>query len=155
MESDERFRLVFFFLGLLVLLYRFLNGARRFVDHRLNRLGSHFSGWGRSCLNHFSNNRCRLGSDSCFSWSRRSSQFSFLLQTLGFTLATTHFTRVVRRTATWRQGAGRSSFDYRSRCFGNDRSFYCWCFNHRRWSRFCSSNHRFGNHGFSHLGFSG
>ncbi|EJM65316.1 hypothetical protein PMI31_05741, partial [Pseudomonas sp. GM55] len=31
-----------FFLGLLVLLYCFLNGAWCFMDHRLDRLGSHF-----------------------------------------------------------------------------------------------------------------
>jgi hypothetical protein len=133
---------VLFFLGLLVLLYRFLNGARCLVDHRLSRLGSHFSGRGRSCLNHF-------GSDNRFSRSSSGSQFGFLLQTLGFTLATTHFTWVVRCTATWRQGADRSGFDYRSRHLGNDRSFNDWRFNHRRWSRFCGGNHRLGYHGFS------
>jgi len=130
---------VLFFLGLLVLLYRFLNGPRRFVDHRLSRLGNHFGGRGRRCLNRF--NRSCSGS-----------QLSFLLQTLGFTLATTHFTRVVRRTATWRQGADRSGLDDWRRRFGNYRSFNDRRFNHRRRSRFRGGNHRLGNHGFGHLG---
>ena len=149
MESGERFGLVLFFQGLLVLLYRFLNRTRRFVDHRLGRLGNHFGGRGRRGLNHFSNN--------CFNRSRSGSQFGFLLQALGFTLATTHFTRVVRRTATWRQGADRSGFDDRRRRLGDDRSFSSRSFNDRsfnlrRWSRFRGGNHRLGNHGFGHLG---
>ena len=79
-----------FFLGLFVLLYSFLNGARCFFDDR----------FGRRRFDHFSNNRSSSGS-----------LFGFFLQTLFFTLATTHFTWIVRRAAARRQGADRGSFN--------------------------------------------
>ena len=88
---------MFFFLGLFVLLDRFLNGAWCFGNHGFN---GHFLGdRGRSRLDHFGSWSSSGGSGS---------QLGFLLQTLFFTLATTHFTRVVRRAAAWGQGADRS-----------------------------------------------
>src|SRR5471030_3114119 len=143
MESDEGFRLVLFFQGLFVLLYRVLNGAWSFVDHVFNRFGSDFSSRGRSCLDDFSNNRCWLGSGR----GRSGSQFGFLLQTLGFTLAATHFTRVVRRTAIFGQGTGWGGFDHRCNHFCYNRGF-----NH--WSRLGSHNHWLGHHRFSYRSFS-
>lgn len=140
MESDERFRLVLFFLGLLVLLYRFLNGAWSFVDHGVSWLGSHFSNRGRSSLDDFSNNRCHFDSGR----SSSGSQFGFLLQTLFFTLATTHFTRVVRCAATWCQGAGRGSFNHWCSHFGDNRGF-----NNRSHFWFGSHNNRLDNRNFS------
>ena len=136
MESDEGFRLVFFFQGLIVLLYRVLNGAWRFVDSGFSCANSRrFSSRGRGCLGNFSSGR-----------SSRSSLFGFFLQTLGFTLAATHFTWIVRRAAVFSQGADRSGFDNRCSHFGNNR-----CFNH--WSRLGSSNHWLGDWRFKRRRF--
>ena len=107
---------MFFFQGLFVLLNRFLNGAWCFVDCGLSWLGINFCSRGRCCLGHFSND--------CFSWRSSGSQFGFLLQALFFTLATTHFTRVVRCAATWCQGVGRSGSNHWCRHFGNYRRFH-------------------------------
>ena len=127
-----------FFLGRLVMLDRVLNGAWCFGDHRFNhRFFSHGSN-----LDHFS------------SRSSSGSQFGFLLQTLGFTLAATHFTWVVWRTAVWRQGADRSGFNHWSRGFGNHWRFDHRCFNNWRWSRFGGFDHWRGSLGFfNHWGF--
>jgi len=144
---------VLFFLSFFALFNRVLNGAWCFSDDRFNRC--FFSDRGRSCLGHFS---CRgwFGSNRSCS----GGQFGFLLQTLGFTLATTHFTRVVWRAAVWRQGAdGSRRFNHwrwRFDCgwcffnlsFGN-RSFNHWC---RR--RLCCCNYWLGNHSLRHFGFS-
>ena len=127
MESDEWFRLVFFFQGLLVLLYRFLYGTRRFFD---DRLGS------RCRFDHVSNNRCRLAATNRTNRNGSGGQFGFLLQTLGFTLATTHFTWIVRRRPfSVRALTGAASTDRCGDCSNNRR----WCFND--WSRLGSSNH--------------
>lgn len=158
-----------FFQGLRFVLYHFFDGTQVFVDGWGGRLGSDFSGRGRGCLDDFSNNRSRLDSSNrCSS----GSQFGFLLQALLFTLAATHFTWVVWRAATWRQGTDRGGFDNRCSHFGDNRSF-----NHRsrlgnnsrgfsdwRWSfdscSFCNPVERsllfanfrrlFSNRGFSH-----
>jgi hypothetical protein len=137
---------VFFFLGFLVLLNRVLNGAWCFSDHRFdNRF---LSNRGRRCLDHFGDR----SSSGC--------QFGFLLQTLFFTLATTHFTRVVWRAAARGQGADRSRcFNHWGWRFGNywrfnRRRFNHLSFNDWRWSRFGSHNHWLGNHGLRDFGFS-
>src|SRR5471032_2886533 len=135
MESGEGFMLVLFFQGRGVLLYHFVSG-------RGSRFSSRFGNRGRGCLDDFSNDRCRFNSSRC----RSGCQFGFLLQTLGFTLATTHFTRIVRCTAIFSQGADWSGFNYRCNHFGDNRRF-----NHCR--RLGSSNHGFGNHGFCNWSF--
>ena len=125
---------MFFFLGLFVLLDRFLNGAWCFGNHGFN---GHFLGdRGRSRLDHFGSWSSSGGSGS---------QLGFLLQTLFFTLATTHFTRVVRRAAAWGQGADRSCFNHWRWCFG-----YNWRFNHRGFNDRCrfSNNYWLGSLGF-------
>lgn len=135
---------MFFFLGLLVLLDRVLNGAWCFSNHRLNH--SFFSHRGRSCLDHFSNHGW-LGSD----WRSSGSQFGFLLQTLFFTLATTHFTWVVWRAAAWRQSADRCwSFNHRGWRFGHHGCFDNRCFNDRCWF---GSLTFFKHRGFKHWRF--
>ena len=119
------------------MLDRVLNGAWCFGDDRFNHgFFSHGSN-----LDHFS------------SRSSSGSQFGFLLQALGFTLAATHFTWVVWRTAVWRQGADRSGFNHWSRLFGHHRCFDR-CFNDWRWSRCSGFNHWRGSLGFfNHWGF--
>ena len=129
-----------FFLDLGLVLYHFFDGARGFVGSR----GRLLDGWlgSRSSLDHLGNHRRRLGSHYGFyrSFSGGSgSQFGFLLQTLGFALATTHFTWVVWCATGAGQGADRSGLDNRRSHFGGR------CFN-----RCCRcGNHRLGNYWFS------
>ncbi len=116
MESDEGFRLVLFFQGL-VLYHGFSNRSRRFDSFDYSRSGGSSSSGG--CLS--------------------------------FLAATTHFTWIVRRTAVFAQGAGRSSFNHGCFNFSNNRGFNShWCrlgnhdFNHRCW-RFLYNRRRRGS----------
>ena len=114
-----------FFQGFSVTRHDFFSSVLRFVE-RWSRFSRGLGDRGRGCLGDFFHD---------WSWfdSRRlsgssGSLFGFLLQTLGFTLATTHFTRIVRRAAICGQGAGRCWLFNRGRCFDNHG-----CFDH--WSR--------------------
>ena len=95
-------------------LYNFFNRTQVLIDDR--RLFGAFNVLGRF---DFSNDWSSFYSDNL--WSVGSGFFSFFQQTLGFTLATTHFARIVRRAA--------SAADGKSRCFFNDgfnHCFRCW-----------------------------
>jgi len=131
MESDEGFRLVLFFQGFRLVLYHFFNGTHVLVDDRGSVLNHGFGDRSRGCFDHFSNGWSCFGSGlgssgSCFS----------------FLATTTHFTRVVRRTAVFGQGADWSCFNHRSGDFGNH-----WRFNH--WLRL--GNHGNGFRGDNHF----
>lgn len=132
MESDERFMLVLFLLGVGYVL----NGVfdvvrslfhgwgslldRRFGDRRRCCFGCFDRRWS-GLDDHWRFYRSGFGSDHGFSRGSCGSQFGLLLQTLGFTLATTHFARIVWCATVAGQGAGRSGLDHWSGCFGNHR----------------------------------
>lgn len=123
-----------FFQGFGVVLYHFFNGTQVLVD-----------GWG-SVLNFCFDGRC-LRNRFDYGRGRCRCFFGFFLQTLGFTLATTHFTWVVRRTAVFGEGAGRG-FNHWGGHFGNHWGFH----DHRsrlgNHNRFCN-HRRFGDNHFS------
>src|SRR5450830_1286723 len=121
MESDERFRPVFFFQCLWVMLCHFFNGTRCLVDD-----------WG-SVFDHFGGSRCGSGSSG---------------GSFGFLAATAHFTWVVRRTAVFGQGNGRCGFNHRGGGFGNDGRFNHW---RRLGNRYRSGFNHFDNRGWRYF----
>jgi len=155
MESDEGFRLVLLFLGVRNVLDSarcFLGRRRSLLDHRLGRRCrcgfSHFGNGWSGLGHHWRFHRRWLGGYHGFSRSSSGSQFGFLLQALGFTLAATHFTWVVRCTAVAGQGADRCGFNHRRWLFGYHRcGNRSWCF-HLGWllgSHWLFNHYRLGN----------
>jgi hypothetical protein len=120
-----RFRLVLFFQGFSVTWrdFGFFSGVLGFVERR-GWFGWGFSDRGRGCLDDFFHDRSRFGSRRLSGGS--GSLFGFLLQTLGFTLATAYFTWIVWSATVRGQGTDRCRLFNRGRCFGNHRGFDHW-----------------------------
>ena len=132
-----------FFQGFVAVFNHFFDVLQVFVDGRCSRFAfsRHELRWSRF------RRRRRFGSDHGFYCRGSSGTFgSFLGQAFFFTLATTHFTRIVRSATVAGQGAGRSRLDNRCSDFSHD-----WG-NHRSRLWLCNHGRLFSRHGFNHGG---